>query len=47
MDSNCYINCPELETQSIAEGNLCKQTQKVPEEIDGWLSELPGGMMVS
>jgi hypothetical protein len=47
MNSNCNINCPELKSQSIATGNQCKQTQKVPEEIDGWLTELPGGVMAS
>ncbi|KAF2796880.1 hypothetical protein K505DRAFT_372881 [Melanomma pulvis-pyrius CBS 109.77] len=46
MDSNCNINCPQLKTQSIATGNKCAQKQKVPENIDGWLTELPGGMMV-
>ncbi|KAF2267360.1 hypothetical protein CC78DRAFT_614296 [Lojkania enalia] len=47
MDSNCYINCPELKSQSITEGNKCAQQQKVKENIDGWLTELPGGQMVN
>ncbi|KAH7116879.1 hypothetical protein B0J11DRAFT_592927 [Dendryphion nanum] len=46
MDSNCNINCPEIKSQSIATGNKCSQKQKVAENIDGWLSELPGGMQV-
>ncbi|KAF2017314.1 hypothetical protein BU24DRAFT_344681 [Aaosphaeria arxii CBS 175.79] len=46
MDSNCNINCPELKTQSIATGNKCAQAQKVKENLDGWLTELPGGMPV-
>ena len=46
MDSNCNINCPQLKTQTIPTGNKCAQKQKVEENIDGWLTELPGGMMV-
>ncbi|PVI06023.1 hypothetical protein DM02DRAFT_683000 [Periconia macrospinosa] len=47
MDSNCYINCPELKSQTIATGNKCVQSQKVAEDVDGWLTELPGGMPMS
>jgi hypothetical protein len=47
MDSNCNINCPQLKTQTIAAGNKCAQQQKVVEDIDSWLTELPGGMPVS
>lgn len=46
MSSNCNINCPQLKTQSIAVGNQCGVTQKVKEETDGWLTELPGGVPV-
>lgn len=46
MDTNCNINCPPLKTQTIATGNKCAQSQKVKENIDGWLTELPGGMQV-
>jgi hypothetical protein len=46
MDTNCNINCPPLKTQSIAQGNKCAQKQKVQEDIDSWLTELPGGMPV-
>ncbi|KAL5376102.1 hypothetical protein DPSP01_010694 [Paraphaeosphaeria sporulosa] len=46
MDTNCNINCPQLKTQSIAQANKCVQSQKVKEDVDGWLSELPGGMPV-
>ncbi|KAF2178698.1 hypothetical protein K469DRAFT_717902 [Zopfia rhizophila CBS 207.26] len=47
MDANCNINCPQLKTQSIAQGNKCAQQMKVNEDIDGWLTELPGGMPVT
>ena len=47
MDTNCNINCPQLKTQSIAAANKCSQQQKVKEDVDGWLSELPGGMPIS
>ncbi|KAJ4356205.1 uncharacterized protein N0V89_004235 [Didymosphaeria variabile] len=46
MDTNCNINCPQLKTQSIAAANKCVQQQKVKEDVDGWLTELPGGMPV-
>ncbi|KAF2447278.1 hypothetical protein P171DRAFT_409846 [Karstenula rhodostoma CBS 690.94] len=46
MDTNCNINCPQLKTQSIAAANKCVQSQKVKEDVDGWVSELPGGMLV-
>jgi hypothetical protein len=46
MDDNCNIRCPTLKSQTIAQGNQCSQKQKVDENIDGWLEELPGGMMV-
>jgi len=47
MDADCNISCPQLKTQSIAAGNKCAQQQKVKEDIDGWLTELPGGMPVT
>ncbi|KAJ4297594.1 hypothetical protein N0V90_005487 [Kalmusia sp. IMI 367209] len=46
MDTNCNINCPQLKTQTIATGNKCVQQQKVKEDLDSWLTELPGGMPV-
>ncbi|KAI1812395.1 hypothetical protein GGS20DRAFT_591710 [Poronia punctata] len=46
MDSNCNIDCPELQSQSIEQGNQCTVEAVVDEEIDGWLTELPGGMPV-
>ncbi|KAF2257378.1 hypothetical protein BU26DRAFT_537120 [Trematosphaeria pertusa] len=46
MDTNCNINCPALKTQSIAQGNKCTVKRVVNEDIDGWLTELPGGMPV-
>ncbi|KAI1483130.1 hypothetical protein F4774DRAFT_368241 [Daldinia eschscholtzii] len=47
MDSNCNINCPQLKTQSISQGNQCTKQVTVNEDIDGWLNELPGGMPVT
>ncbi|CAG8983424.1 hypothetical protein HYALB_00000592 [Hymenoscyphus albidus] len=46
MDSNCNINCPALKTQSIADANKCSLKSVVTEDIDSWLTELPGGMPV-
>lgn len=47
MDSNCNINCPQLKSQSIQTGNQCKAKVTVSENIDGWLTELPGNMPVT
>ncbi|KAI1303489.1 hypothetical protein F5Y03DRAFT_407236 [Xylaria venustula] len=47
MDSNCNIACPELQSQTIQQGNQCTVKDIVGEQIDGWLTELPGGMPVS
>ncbi|KAI2625952.1 hypothetical protein GGR54DRAFT_629336 [Hypoxylon sp. NC1633] len=47
MDANCSTDCPMLQTQSIDEGNLCTQLPVVDEPIDGWLTELPGGVPVT
>ncbi|KAI0474475.1 hypothetical protein F4859DRAFT_522096 [Xylaria cf. heliscus] len=46
MDTNCNINCPQLRSQSIQQGNQCSVKSVVDETIDGWLNELPGGMPV-
>ena len=35
MDSNCNINCPQLKTQTIAQGNQCNKGMTVKETIDG------------
>ncbi|CAK7226525.1 hypothetical protein SCUCBS95973_006229 [Sporothrix curviconia] len=42
MDSTCYVNCPMLKTQTVAEQNKCSLRDSVQEDIDGWLTELPG-----
>jgi hypothetical protein len=47
MDANCNVNCPQLKSQSTSVANQCKQQQKVPETIDGWLTALPGSITVS
>ncbi|KAH9906694.1 hypothetical protein F4778DRAFT_591728 [Xylariomycetidae sp. FL2044] len=47
MDSNCNIDCPQLRTQTLQQGNQCTVPLSVDEDIDGWLTELPGGMPVS
>ncbi|KAK4223294.1 hypothetical protein QBC38DRAFT_53957 [Podospora fimiseda] len=47
MDANCDFYCPQLKTQSIATGNQCRQEKKVPENIDGWLSKLPGDVEIT
>lgn len=34
MDTPCYVNCPTLTTQSIADQNRCKINRTVTEDID-------------
>ncbi|SPO03574.1 uncharacterized protein DNG_06257 [Cephalotrichum gorgonifer] len=46
MDAHTYVSAPMLKTQSIAEQNKCTVPTIVNEQIDGWLTELPGGAMV-
>ena len=43
VDSPCYQNCPTLKTQNAAAMNKCTVPRVVKEEIDAWVSELPGG----
>lgn len=53
MDQNCNsdlfankINCNTLKTQSLADANKCVTSRKVNENLDGWLSTLPGDMPI-
>jgi hypothetical protein len=47
MNDNCDVVCPTLRTQGIDVGNRCRQDKKVPENVDGWLESLPGGVQVT
>ena len=54
MDTGCNsdlftnaINCPTLKTQTIQQSNKCTRKREVNENLDGWLTELPGGMPVT
>ncbi|KAF2014535.1 hypothetical protein BU24DRAFT_392646 [Aaosphaeria arxii CBS 175.79] len=47
MDAFCNVNCPTLKTQTTQAGNRCVLKPKVEEDIDGWLTELPGGPSVT
>ncbi|KAK4229263.1 hypothetical protein QBC38DRAFT_473000 [Podospora fimiseda] len=44
MDTNCD-RCPQLRSQSLAEGNKCAKARMVREDIDGWLDSIPGQPM--
>ena len=35
MDSPCYVNCPVIKNQTVAETNKCSQAPIVNEQIDG------------
>lgn len=41
------VNCPTLKMQTTQSANKCTLKRKVDEDIDGWLTELPGGMPVT
>ncbi|CAI6341417.1 unnamed protein product [Periconia digitata] len=44
MDNHCYLrNCTQLTEQAPRIKNLCKVPDTVNEDVDGWMSELPGG----
>ncbi|KAF2856697.1 hypothetical protein T440DRAFT_550043 [Plenodomus tracheiphilus IPT5] len=49
MDNNCNLNtaCPKagLTVQQPAQYNACKKPQQAPEEVNGWLKEMPIGAM--
>ncbi|KAL5375552.1 hypothetical protein DPSP01_011133 [Paraphaeosphaeria sporulosa] len=47
MDSPCYVNCPTLKTQDVAAMNKCTIERRVDEDIDGWVTALPGGHQAS
>ncbi|EMR67157.1 hypothetical protein UCREL1_5843 [Eutypa lata UCREL1] len=54
LDANCNsdlfnnnINCPTLQVQSLQQANQCTKQSDVDDELDGWLTELPGGMPVA
>lgn len=34
MDTPCYVNCPTLTTQAVADQNKCKVAQSYKEDID-------------
>ncbi|KAK8035195.1 hypothetical protein PG993_010190 [Apiospora rasikravindrae] len=44
MDAACVVNCPtaHAKTQSTAAMNKCAKEKTVTEDIDGWLTSLPG-----
>ncbi|KAK3352727.1 hypothetical protein B0T25DRAFT_456912 [Lasiosphaeria hispida] len=47
MDANCDACTAQLKAQSIATGNQCMQQQKVAEQVDGWLPQLPGAIEIT
>ncbi|EOO01129.1 hypothetical protein UCRPA7_3317 [Phaeoacremonium minimum UCRPA7] len=46
MDAHSYVSAPMLKTQGIADQNKCTVPSMVHEDLDGWLSKLPGDNMV-
>ncbi|KAH9907581.1 hypothetical protein F4778DRAFT_546493 [Xylariomycetidae sp. FL2044] len=45
LDNPCYIDCPTLATQDAAAMNSCGVEKIVPDDIDSWVTTLPGGMV--
>lgn len=43
LDQPCYIDCPTLKTQNAEAMNKCTVPRVIKEEIDEWVTELPGG----
>lgn len=41
MDSNCD-RCPQLKSQTLAQGNKCTIPSHIREKVDGWLDSIPG-----
>ncbi len=41
MDANCNVNCPQLKTQTIAQGNKCVKAATTKEDLDGCKWSLP------
>jgi len=54
MDADCSsdlfsddIKCTTLKRQTIAQANSCTKSNSVPDKLDGWVTELPGGVKLS
>ncbi|XXG96083.1 hypothetical protein Hte_002360 [Hypoxylon texense] len=47
LDGHTYVSAPTLKTQSTALQNQCKVKDMVGEDIDSWLTSLPGGNPVA
>jgi hypothetical protein len=48
FDGDCASpTCAGLGSQSLEEANTCTIGQTVGEDVDGWLDELPGGIVVN
>ncbi|KKY36456.1 hypothetical protein UCDDA912_g03527 [Diaporthe ampelina] len=41
------LNCSPLNSQSVQKSNQCTVKRSVDENLDGWLTQLPGGMPVA
>jgi hypothetical protein len=48
MQSSCFgATCNLLKSQSFADANKCAVPKTVNEDVDGWLTQIPGGMPMS
>ncbi|KAK8062846.1 hypothetical protein PG997_014943, partial [Apiospora hydei] len=46
IDAGCFgATCRALKTQTFAAANKCAVPKEVKEDVEGWLTELPGGSM--
>jgi hypothetical protein len=48
LDARCNLDsCSALQKQTAQQASNCVKTSAVSEQVDGWLTELPGGMPVT
>ncbi|ORY55272.1 uncharacterized protein BCR38DRAFT_506281 [Pseudomassariella vexata] len=45
MDDPCYVSCSSMKTQSIEDMNKCSLAPVVNEDLDSWLTTIPGQSM--
>ncbi|TVY84123.1 hypothetical protein LSUE1_G001855 [Lachnellula suecica] len=48
LDARCNLNsCSVLQSQTVAQAEACTKAQIAVEPVDGWLTQLPGGLPVT
>jgi len=47
MDAHTYVSAPTLKTQGVAQQNKCTVPDMVKENLDGWMPQMPGEVVVN